>query len=500
MRKRTLSQLPIELSLYESIQRGNAPLENITAQCAPTWRRTSRAIGGMWTGTMKYETSRHKLLDQFLNGLTREVREGVSGVSTWEGFVGEMKLTWDGALFVRRWGTIANKVKAIYSRIGDNEFTNGGAESGAWTAYNSPSTLEVSSAWFSEGLQSCHMVSNSANDGATIQTGIAIIAGKAYDCRVSVRIVSGTWKLEVYRTDTDAALATTTEVTAGDHTMSCSVSDSNTYAGNIGVRLYETTGTGEIYADDAFFNEAPYRAETGWSEDLDSQTDFGVLEDVLLLAGQGDEDANDLVLRQRRERAWPRTVPPNEFYVRDVLGAENSMEMTILGHIFTTRNKYSTYTGTATRSTHVTNLIGACEFLTAGVIETNARNYFIDTQAPIRTWDILRDITLASDADGNRWVCGGWANRKFNYQAAATTPEYRYADGRLLNASQGEVKPWEARPGLMYLDDMPLGPGDLTGDVEDDPRVKFIEEVEFNCGDWLAGNSGLKFRYEVSHD
>ena len=53
---------------------------------------------------------------------------------TWAGFLAEMTLTLDGLVYVRRWADIANRVQAIYSRLGDNMLTNGSVETGNWTA------------------------------------------------------------------------------------------------------------------------------------------------------------------------------------------------------------------------------------------------------------------------------------------------------------------------------------------------------------------------------
>lgn len=495
---RTLNDLPISLTLYETIARGNGIIGNIKSQIGATWQHSTRSIGGYWMATANYAGTRDEILEMFAEGMVREVRESTGGLITWAGFIAEMKLTLDGVTYERQWGRMANAIKAIYSRIGDNQLTNGSAESAAWTAYNTPTTNEQSTTWVSDGTYSAHLVSNSANDGATIQSGITIVAEKVYDCRCTVNVISGTWVLEVYRTDTGAPLATATENTAGQRVMSCSIEDTNTYASTIGVRIYETTGTGEIYADGAVFQEGPIQAETAWDTDEDSIDEYGRMEDILLLAGQSDEDANDIVATDRRKRAWPRALPPNEYESQEIEAGNDKLEITFYGHIFTARNIYTSTTGTDTRSAHITDLIGQTEFLSAGIIETNSRDYQIDDQAPIRIWEVLRDITLAGDASGNRWICGVFGDRAFDYRQADTTISYHYRGGRLLHPAGGDMEPWFALPGLAYVDDMPLGPGDITGDDADDPHVVFFEEVEFSAADWLAGGSGLKYRREVS--
>lgn len=500
---RELDELPIALNLLDTIKRGSAPLGNVKKALGRTYRRSVRRIGGYYYGTAEWHGEDYEKLEMFQDGMMRQLVESLGGLTTWRGFVAGMVLTLDGQKFERRWDGRANRVKAIYSRIGDNQFTNGGAESGAWTAYNTPTTLEVSTAWYTEGAQSCHIVADSANDGATIQTGITIVAAKAYDCRLSVRLVSGTWKLEIYRTDTGATLASVSENTAGDHTINCSISDTNTYAGAIGVRFYCTDAAGEIYADAGVFQEAPARAETAWSEDADAQDEYGVMEEVLLLAGQSDEDANDKAVTYRKENAWTRARPPSEFDEEmpasgdDEDGSGVKLEVEFYGDAYTVRNKYSTRTGTDTRSNHVTNLVGDCEFVSAGTIEENLREYFIDTQAPIRIWEILKDIALAGDLNGALWQCGVFGDRLFDYKPVETAILYHARGGKLYHTGGGLVEPWLAVPGYCYVDDLPIGPADLTGDDGDDPHVLFLEEVEFDAARWLDGESGLKYRVEA---
>lgn len=253
--------LPVEFWLFDkpggpgkSLTAGAGFRRNISQQVRDTWVHSVRRIGGYWLATCEYRTSSaSEMMALFMDGITREVQATVGGQAIFEGFLAEAVLRLDGQEYRRGWGDIANKVKVIYSRIGDNQFTNGSAESGAWTAYGTPTTLEQSTTWVSDGTYSCHIITDATNEGATIQTGITIVASKSYDCRVSVSIISGTWVLEIYRTDTGAALGSATNTQTGNAVMRASVGDNNPYAGTIGVRLYCTDAAGEIYADGAVF-------------------------------------------------------------------------------------------------------------------------------------------------------------------------------------------------------------------------------------------------------
>ena len=46
------------------------------------------------------------------------------------------------------------------------------------------------------------------------------------------------------------------------------------------------------------------------------------------------------------------------------------------------------------------------------------------------------------------------------------------------------------RPGLVHLDDLPIGPGQITDDINDDPRNVWLCEIEYIAPD------GLQFKRE----
>lgn len=494
----TLEELPIELALYTSVKRDSAPLGSIKSNIGSTWRRSIRSVGGYWIGTAAWAGEPHEMLELFLTGIGMEVRETLGGLITWQGFIGEVRLTWDGIVYVRSWEQISNWVQAIYTRLGDNILANGSGETGVWGAFNTPTTLAQSTTWVTDGTYSIHIVSDAIDDGAYLDFTIVIVAGKAYDLSLDVKIVSGTWRLIVYRVDTSETIASVNESTVGQVVMRATVPDSNTFAGTIGILLFTTTASGEIYADNGSFRVAGVQARTNWYGSTDSQAEFGVIANALLLGGMTDDAANAVAQTELAKAAWPRTVPPDDFNMQWAVG-DNRLEITVYGYAFTLRNLYTTYGGTSvTASTHVTNLIGESEFVDAGTIETNAMSYQIDERAPVRMWEVLRDITLAGSTAGARWTCGVYGNKLFDYQAAATTAANHFRSGKYLAAGGGTLEPWLVAPGLVVLDDMPVGPGDVSGNDADDPRVWFIEQVEFDVAQWLAGGDGLSFKAEAS--
>lgn len=473
------------LSLHETVKRGGSFIRNVTERL-PDWRRSIHAVEGFKEATGAFrDTTRDEMLEMFLEGMMREVRESVGGLVTWQGYVSEMELTLDGLTFIRSMLPLSNRIKTIYARLGDNLLTNGGGETALWAAVNTPTILErVTTTFVTEGVFG-HHITGDDQDGATIGTA-TIAAATAYEGNISVRVISGSWKFDVYRTDTQEILGSTTVSATGDSGLRFNISNTNLYAGTVGVEIFATAAGSEIYADGCVFQQSPYKTETGWKEDTDSMTEFGQVEEVLLRAALTDAAANAEALTELGKRAWPRTLPPDSVTVAEAESEEDELSILFHGYSHTLPNRYARQLGTNTASAHVTNLIAASEFVTAGIIQTNAMSYKIDERAPMRAWQVLRDIIATGDASGNRWVGGVYADRKFNYQQADTTLAYHYRGGRLYNVAGGEVEPWFALPGLVQLDDAPIGPTQITGDIADDPRVVFIEEVEFAAPDRLT--------------
>ena len=472
------------LSLYDAVIRGNQFISLLTP-LLDDWRRSTDAKEGYKTGTGRLKVSRSEMLNFFLESMMREIRETVGGLTTWQGYIAEMSLTLDGLTFTRSMIPLANRIKTIYTRLGDNLLTNGGGETALWTAVNTPATLErVTTTFVTEGVYG-HHIAGDDQDGALIGTA-TIAASTAYECNISVRVISGAWKFDVYRTDTSEILASTTVTATGDSGLRFNISNTNAYAGTVGVEIFATAAGSEIYADGCVFQQSPYKTETGWKEDTDSQADYGQVEEALLRAALTDAAANAEALTELNKRAWPRTLPPDSVTVEEAVSKEDELSILFNGYSRTLANRYARQLGTQPASTHVTNLIGESEFVTAGIIQSNTMSYKIDERAPLWAWQVLRDIIITGDASGNRWVGGVVADRKFNYQQADTTLAYHYRSGRLYNAAGGEVEPWFALPGLVQLDDAPIGPTQITGDIADDPRVVFIEEVEFAAPDQLS--------------
>jgi len=498
---RSLEDLPVSFVLHDKLDPGNlsagsARLATITPKIGPSARVTKRGRGGWWALTATWEGEEWEKREFFLDGLQYEIRMNRGGKTLWAGFVAIMKLTLpSGEIYIRDWTRLYNKIKTIYTRLGDNELTNGSAESGAWTAYGTPTTNEHSTTWVSDGIYSNHIVANSPGDGATIQGGITIPEAKSKQGKINVNIVSGKWVFEIYREDTGEALTKRVEDNTGESELLVSISEDNTYSGNVGVRIYlhADSSSGEIYGDGAVFQDAPYKAETRWYSDTASQAIHGIKEFANLMGGSSDQAARNTTLTDLRKKAWPHTFPPND-YENNIFSNECRLEITAFGYVATLNSLHSDTTGTDAISDHLTALLSQAEFIEARVITENTTEFMIDTQGPLRIWDLIEDMTLAGDASGNRYECGVGESRKFDYMPVDDEPKYKQRGGLIFALDGSEIEPWEIEPGYILLEDMPLGPGQISGYETDDPRVVYMFETTFDAGDWLAGGPGLKWR------
>lgn len=563
--------MSISLELHENVQRGDALISQMgdgSTGRLRNWRRTIRAVGGFWMGTGDIDpnTRPGKMTEMFLTTLGRRIVEKVNGKCTWEGQVVEMDLTLNGVTFRRSLLSCATAVQVIYSKISDSLFSDGSAESAAWTQVGTPSTHERVTDWVIKGTYGMHVIADAADEGTEIENSVAIVASTAYMAGVSVEVRSGSWTFAAYRADNDNVLgssgsspgfkalisstsgsdvvyksdsgettlenwiadqgnttlynptrsetATITAINTATDTLTLSaavpgtwaaddvlgalpstdkltftISEDNTYAGNIYVRI-TCDGAGELYADVATLQKSPYQVRTPWSTDGDAADERGRIEDILLEGGMTDASATAKATKEVNERAWPRSLPPDQYEV-DVGPKEDGLSFLFAGYAWTLNYLHLLAGGTDIASNHVTSLIGEAEFVSTDVIATNTLEFQVEELEPMRIWDALEEIIEAGDGTGARWIGGVYAGRKFVYEAAPTTLRYHYRGGQLLMVQGGPIEPWFALPGLAQLDDAPVGPEGITGNIADDPRVIFLEEVEF-----IAPHE-LKFRRKV---
>ncbi len=473
----------ISLGLFDPVVNGNASLYDVTKLIQDNWRRSIRRIGGFWLGTCEIPAREVGLdyLDVFFeSGILREMREIGGGEETWRGAIVKMEYTRKSDVFVRDITPMANAIRSIYTRIGNNLLTNGSGESGPWTVYNG-ATVTQDATWASHGTYSIKIVvADTSLRGATVQSGIAIAANTQYLLRGTLKVTSGSWRLAVNRTDTDETLCFfSSRGEFGDFAVNVSIPDSNTYAGTVYIRITSEAAAGTINADAMVFQTGPTRAETGWYADTDSIAMYGRKEDVLLRGGKSNADANAECQSMLLDRAWVNPTPPKSSQTWLKQTREDSLRLTFAGYWAMLNWIYTTQHGTQGCSTWVSALAALqSTYVSTGIIESNSTDFFVDDRGPLKCGDLLGEVAQAGASGGAKYAIGVYADRKLDYESVPQTLSYYRRDGRLYTAIESEIEPWLARPGWALWQDMPLGPGTITANAQHDPRWVYLEEVE----------------------
>jgi hypothetical protein len=469
----------IDLNLYESVPRGNLLIGNVTALLRPTWRRSIRGLGGCWLGTAQISGERTDLDDWFQDGLLRELRETFLGDETWRGAIVRMEYTRGGDVFVRDATLIVNAVRARYTRSGDNLLTNGSGESGAWAAYNGPTAVTVAqdATWKTHGAYSIKItVTDTTIRGARVQSTISVTAGFEYKIHAAFKVTSGSWRFSANRADTDASLASgSTRGKTGDIVIDMTIEATNTYTGNVDLRITSEASAGIINADGCTFLESPYPAETGWITDDESIEWFGRHEEILALQTMTAADANGACTGRLLEAAWPLAMPPRSGQMIAQPGAD-SIIITVAGYWAALNWVYSSLGGTLTKNAWV-KALGAlqAEFVTVGAVEANSTDYVVDeSSGPQRVGDVLKAL-VPGDV---KYALGVEDRGRLNYTIVTEDLSYIRKNGQLYSVTGDEIDPPLAKPGWALWADLPDGPVWLTSHAQHDPRWTYLEEVE----------------------
>jgi hypothetical protein len=485
--------MSLALHLHNTCLQGGQFISDLSASLSK-WRHTTRRIGGYWTATADYVGDRSDLDEIFFSGLMKEITATYNGFRIWQGFLGEMTYMRDGATWIQSIYDVANAVRALYIRLGDQMLTNGSAESGAWTAVNG-ATVTQDTAWVSDGNYSCKIVSAGGIRGADIQTSITIVAEAAYDVRVDLHVDSGSWRIAVNRTDTDGKIAAkSTKGQQGDVRIQFSIPVTNLYAGTVRFRITSENAAGTIWGDGAVMQLAPQPASTNWKIDTPSLNEYGRIERILLLPPVVSSGANARAQTVLDESAWPVTQSPPE--LEPASTAPDKLSLSFYGYIFALRWRYSTLYSTDTMSNIVR---AACaqqsDYILPGIIDDNATEFQIDNSTPYSLWKALSEIAASGDENGARWALGVYNDRKLHYQPVPDELSYHLQAGIPYSAAGGDYEPALVLPGWAQFDDAPRGPASLASNANRVPRRTYFEEIEY-----IAETNRVIFRRQAGSD
>lgn len=490
------------LSLYNPPLSSGMPLD-VTERLS-NWRRTIRRVGGSWLGTASYnlETGNESdMIDWYLNRLGQRLVEDNGGYTSWEGFLAKAELTYEGETYSRSLFDLSNRLKVKYTRIGANLLTNGDVETdpdaGAADTWQSiaghlPQTRTWTTDWAVRGTHSMYCVADAEQDGLMINYNVTIEAETPYQVFCTINVDEERWILKVYE-DTDGAgtmgelicRGKTPRGETGEFVVQADIPDTNTHTTiliTVEGKMPDGGGTAEGYFDNAILQLAPNASETQWYSDTSSIAAYGQHDDILLEAQMTLNAAQSKAQRELVRRAWPRSLPPGSIGGGSLTSGDG-LKLTFAGYVFTLNWKYTLQAGQTNASTHIANIVGESDFVTAGAITENTLQYLMPATYQMMAWDAIEEIIYASDANYADYDGGVYAGRLFHYGLANTEISYYYDKGALYDANMGPALPWAVRPGIVHLSDMPSGPSGGTGIVADDPRNVRYDQVEFVAPD-----------------
>jgi len=229
------------------------------------------------------------------------------------------------------------------------------------------------------------------------------------------------------------------------------------------------------------------RNETAWAENTSSSDIFG--ESCFVLPLSGCTDVAALALRDAHltEYAWPRSreVQGDSYSGGKGRPEPDTIEVTAVGYWANLNQRYRESSETAGAAALVTTLVGESEFVTAGRIEANTDSTFVDCDPiPQRLGDLISSLIEQGDNTGAVWQGGVYEGRKLVYEPAPTAWTHQKKGSELQDKAGNPIPLALVRPGfLLYNASAPTGwarPG--TASEWDDPRVRYVEQVEFVSG------------------
>jgi hypothetical protein len=226
---------------------------------------------------------------------------------------------------------------------------------------------------------------------------------------------------------------------------------------------------------------------TAWSENTGSSDIYGE-SNYIDVVGDNYDATSAVALRDRRlaEHAYPRPFPEGGFASQDAGERGTSLNVMTAGYVFGMNRRFrESDTAAGNVSAQISTLIGESEFVTTGHIEANTLQVPISgSEISFRIWDGVSDMIEMGDASGNRWTGGCWAGRKFHYEQAETMVTHYWRGSKLRDLAQQPVQPSLIKPDIIVqISDLPVGILPPGGNVWDNPRNVYIEEVEFIAPD-----------------
>lgn len=279
-----------------------------------------------------------------------------------------------------------------------------------------------------------------------------------------------------------------TEQTAGIESWSGIISELRLVKGGV---EYLTTLDPEWFQNKVkvlYTDSNGQQQEIAWLENTDASDIYGEMQYILAFGGGAATPMAYAQATHLAQFAWPRSrmvgVP--------AVGGEaqpgpDRLEVLVAGWWSTLNWRYYETSLSAAADVLMGTLQAASEWVLDGRREENTMTIYLDCDPPQRLGDLMRDIIEQGDSSGNMWKGGVYAGRKLIYEQAPQTVDYYLRGGVLVDKAGGEVIPSLLEAGFLLENaDAPSGtqpPG--TSSAWDNPKVGYVEEVEYRAPDGL---------------
>lgn len=331
------------------------------------------------------------------------------------------------------------------------------------------------------------------------------LTGKVNSYEHEIAAMGGYWSAKIQMVDKQIALENWYESGLGRRIVTTSpdgeviwegfVNEISLSLGGLSIKLGPLTGIANkvklVYSTFDTSASAPVtgiRAETAYSQDTPSQAKYGILTHVLSSGGATSTTAAAIVSEYLRIYKDPEVDQERTFSGG---GSAPSMTLDCLGYVhFLDTYKYNqtASSGTMNLSAKINAVIAAepNNFINhaTGNIASNTvavPQYENDDKT---AWSIIKELASLGDASDNKYIFGVYENRTCYYNAIPTSADYfqHLADPgqRILTDTGQIVMPWQVLPGRWIMArDLLIGRVADSVLIEDDPRVMFVESVNY---------------------
>ncbi len=504
---------------------------NVTAEMRH-WKDSVKDFGGYWQGGGTYWTgdkdplvSRQDAIHFFMTRLGSHIVRG--GAGRWEGRITGMTLNLDGVAYRRDLARLVNRLQLVYTSYTGNGCLDGGAEISTLVAdggaankchaeYNGITTfrnrrdyplqsgphvnypypiMTLSTAWSTSGTRSiyldCTVCEGPEEDdsptyagGVEHYTDLTAVPNSPYIVSCDIKIVTAGAYCSVAVEDANQqSQGELAYAGPGPGTFSVRqrIQTRDDASGALRVLVMSSVATGywnQFYVDNVSVREFGIRKETPWQQDDDSIAEFGTQEEQVVVGGMTDTEALDWQDQILLAMAWPRT-----FIDVNASPAGDGLKIECNGYVTTLSNTTTVAGGVKECSQHITDLLLHSEFITAGAIEANAAEMYVDEVDPNRLWDSIQMVMDRGGTSGTRYIGGVYAGRKFDYGPRPATVKYLYRRGKFYNPDNSEAYAECMMPGIVYNDGWPqTTPATMIvrTSFEDDPRYVYVSAWEFD--------------------